>query len=169
MRKELVKTEGYFWGLTKNDFKVTADLVKVFMKAYWNEIKLPKESKIVTPEIDLCIAQHYRETQMLLQFGIWRLQSIFESLLTTNFDIQVRGISEKLNDLKSKGFKVIKKTELLKWIKLRNKLSHSAPEMLHPCPTNLIESDIDDFSKLLLEIYEDLEMKKANDGQTRLR
>ena len=165
MRPALKKSEDYFWGLTKDDFKATSDLVKIFMKAYWNEIKLPKESKIVTPEIDLFIAQHYRETQMLLQFGIWRLQSIFESLLTTNFDIEVRGISEKLSDLKSKGYKIIKKTELLKWTALRNKLSHSAPEMLHPCPINLIESDIDDFSQLLLEIYEDLEMQKANGGQ----
>lgn len=165
MRKELITFEEYFWGLTKDDFKATSDLVKVFMKAYWKEIKLPKESKSVTPEIDLFIAQHYRETQMLLQFGIWRLQSIFESLLKTNFDIQVKGISEKLKDLKVKGYTVVKKKELSKWTALRNKLSHSAPEMLHPCPTNLIESDIDDFSQLLLEIYEDLEMQKANGGQ----
>jgi hypothetical protein len=165
MRKEILTFEDYFWGLTKDDFKATSDLIKVFMKAYWNEIKLPKESKIVTPEIDLFIALHYRETQMLLQFGIWRLQSIFESLLKTNFDIQVKGIREKIKDLKVKGFNIIKKSELFKWAELRNKLSHSAPEMLHPCPTNLIESDIDDFSQLLLEIYEDLEMQKANDGQ----
>lgn len=165
MREELKKFEEYFWDLTKDDFKTTPDLVKVFMKAYWKEIKLPVENKIVTPELDLFIAQHYRETQMLIQFGIWRLQSIFESLLTTNFDIQVRGIGKKIKQLKNKGFTVIKESELLEWAELRNKLSHSAPEMLHPCPTNLLESDIDEFSQLLFEIYEDLEMQKANGGQ----
>jgi hypothetical protein len=43
---------------------------------------------------------------------------------------------------------------------LRNKLSHSIPELLTPWPINLIESDNDDFSGLLLKIYEDLEIKK---------
>ena len=165
MRKELRKFEEYFWGLTKDDFKATSELVKVFMKAYWMEIKLPKESKTLTPEIDLFIAQHYRETQMLLQFGIWRLQSIFESLLKTNFDIQSLGISEKLKDLKFKGFTVVKKKELLQWTALRNKLSHSAPEMLNPFPTNLIESDIDEFAQLLSDIYEDLERQKLTKGK----
>jgi len=166
LKKELITFEEYFWGLTKDDFKATSDLVKVFMKAYWSEMKLPKESKIVTPEIDLFIAQHYRETQFLIQFGIWRLQSIFESLLKTNFAIQTRnGIRTIIAELKKKGFALIKENELLEWTRLRNTLSHSAPEMLQPCPTNLIESDIDEFSQLLLEIYEDLEMQKTNGGQ----
>ena len=166
MRKELITFEEYFWGLTKDDFKATSDLVKVFMKSYWNEINLPKESKILTPEIDLFIAQHYRETQLLIQFGIWRLQSIFESLLKVNFTIKTRnGIRTIIAELKKNGFTLIKENELLEWTRLRNNLSHSAPEMLQPCPTNLIESDIDEFSQLLLEIYEDLEMQKDNGGQ----
>lgn len=164
MRNELKESEEYFWNLTKHDFKATSDLVKVFMKAYWKEIKPPVEKKIISHELDLFIAYHYREIQMLIQFGIWRLQSIFESLLTTNFEINVRGIGKKIKHLKEKGYAVIRENELLEWAELRNKLSHSAPEMLHPCPINLIEDDIDEFSQLLLEIYEDLETQKANRG-----
>lgn len=161
MRPELVKFDDYFWGLTKNDFKSTSDLVKSFMKAYWKDLKLPIENNTVTPELDLFIDQHYYETQFLIQFGIWRLQSIFESLLKINFDIRkTNGIWNMIKDLKKKGYTVIKESELLEWTQLRNKLSHSAPEMFHPLPTNLIEKDIDDFSQLLLEIYEDLEMQK---------
>lgn len=164
MRKELLMFENYFWGLTKDDFKATSDLVKNFMKAYWKNINLPVDTKIISPDLDLFIAQHYRETQFLLQFGIWRLQSIFESLLTTNFDIQVRGIGEKIKYLKKKGFTLTKESELYEWTKLRNILSHSAPEMLQPCPTNLIESDIDEFAQLILEIYTDLEMQQPKSG-----
>jgi len=105
MRNELQDFEEYFWDLTKDDFKITADLVKEFMKGYWKEIKLPKENKTVTPEIDLFIAQHYRETQFLIQFGVWRLQSIFESLLKTNFAVQTRnGIRTIISLLKKKGY-----------------------------------------------------------------
>ncbi|MFT3902950.1 MAG: hypothetical protein QM727_07235 [Niabella sp.] len=162
MRKELLTFEDYFWGLTKDDFKATSDLVKLFMKAYWNEIKLPIEDKTLTPEIDLYIAQHYRETQFLIQFGIWRLQSAFESLLKNTFNIQTKnGLSSILKVLKSKGYKIIKEKELWKWAELRNKLSHRAPEVIHPCPNNLIEQDIEDFSTLLLEIYDDLEKQKV--------
>lgn len=162
MRPELVKFDDYFWGLTKNDFKLTSDLVKSFMKAYWNDLKLQNEPNIVTEEFDLFIDQHYYETQFLIQFGIWRLQSIFESLLKSNFDIQkTNGIWSMINDLKRKGYSVIKENELLEWTQLRNKLSHSAPEMFHPSPTYLIESDIDDLSQLLLAIYEDLEIQKV--------
>ena len=165
MRKELLTFEEYFWGLTKEDFKATSDLVKVFMKAYWHEIELPKQSKFLNHEIDLFIAQHYRETQFLIQFGIWRLQSVFESLLKTNFSIQTKnGLSSILKILKSKGYKIIKEKELWQWVNLRNRLSHTAPEVIHPCPTNLIEQDVEDFSTLLLEIYDNLEIQKAKSG-----
>jgi hypothetical protein len=82
------------------------------MKAYWKDLELHNDSKIV-PEKDLYIAQHYRETQLLIQFGIWRLQSIFERLLKDEFDIKTfGGIRKIVNDLKSKGYTLIKQTDL---------------------------------------------------------
>lgn len=130
MRTELKKFEEYYWGLEKEDFKITCNLVKSFMKAYWNGLSLPKENQIKTSEVDLFIAQHYRETQLLLQFGIWRLQSIFESLIKTTFNIKRSGgINSLIKELKRKGFVLIKESELLQWTKLRNELSHNAPEM----------------------------------------
>jgi len=51
VRPELKKIEEYFLGLTKEDFIATSDLVKSFMKAYWNELNFLKETKL-TPEID---------------------------------------------------------------------------------------------------------------------
>lgn len=162
MRQELISYEEYFWGLTKEDFKITTSLVKEFMRAYWRGLTLPKNEKTVEPEIELFIAQHYRETQFLIQFGIWRLQSIFESLITANFNIQIRGFRKKIEELKRNGYTILKEDELFKWTLLRNILSHSPPEITQPCPKNLIESDIDEFSQLLYEIYEDLEVQKSN-------
>lgn len=155
MRTELQNFENYFWGLTKDDILHTSELTKSFFKSYMDKLTLP--DKELSPEIDLYLSTHYREAQFALQFGIWRLQSIFEELLKSTFKIETRqGLRKILQLLKKGGFIIPEETELLKWADLRNLISHSAPEWLHPSPTNFVESDIDEYSSLLIRIYDNL-------------
>lgn len=158
MRTGLINFETYFWGLTKDDIVNTAELTKSFFKAYMDTVKLP--TKQLSPEIDLYLSLHIREAQFTLQFGIWRLQSIFETLLKSTFEIETqKGLWKILYLLKAKGFYILEEKELLQWADLRNILSHSAPERLNPAPSNLFESDIDEYSSLLLRIYDNLELQ----------
>ena len=158
MRADLINFETYFWGLSKDDITYTAELTKAYFKTYLTSIQLP--SREFTPEIDLYLSSHIRETQFLLQFGIWRLQSIFETLLKSNFAIETRqGLRKIIKLLKEQGYYINEETELLRWTDLRNNLSHSAPERFHPAPSNLIESDLDEYASLLLNIYSNLEVQ----------
>ena len=126
MRPELAKFDDYFWGLTKNDFKLTSDLVKSFISAYWDDLKLPKDNNVEIHEFDLFIDQHGFEAQFLFQFGIWRLQSIFESLVKINFNFtkNCRGIMEIIHNLKSKQYEITKENELVYWGVRQNSLKH---------------------------------------------
>lgn len=161
MRKELKDFETYFWGLSNDDFAYTCDLVKMFMKSYGKELEVLKGKDTKPEEFDLYIAQHYREAQFLLQFGIWRLQGIFEGLLISSFTVDgTTSLWKILEALKKQGYKLRKEKELREWTQLRNKLTHSATERFNPCPTNLIEQDIDEFSQLLSEIYSDLNRQR---------
>lgn len=167
MRQQLQNFEEYFWGLSTDDFAATRDLVKTFMNSYGKELDVLKDKEMPAHEYDLYVAQHYREAQFLLQFGIWRLQGIFEGLLISDF--QVNGITNLwkiLEALKKQGYIILKEGELREWTRLRNKLTHEATERLHPCPTNLIEQDIDEFAQLLLDIYSDLDKQKRLKAQT---
>ncbi|RYX83995.1 hypothetical protein EON73_03590 [bacterium] len=162
MRDQLKSFHSYFWGLTKADFESTSELIKTMMKAFYELSNKVELSNLEPHEINLYMFQHYQETQFIIQFGIWRLQSIFESLVKTEFDINTRmGLREIIKKVESQNYKIINKNELFEWSDLRNSLSHSAPETLHPDPIFFVEKDIDDFSKLLLNTFEDLLSQKA--------
>jgi len=161
MRQQLKDFETYFWGLSKDDFNYTCDLVKTFMNSYAKELDVLKGKDIRPEEFDLYVAQHYREAQLLLQFGIWRLQGIFEGLLISYFPLNgTTQLWQILKVLQKQGYRLLKEDELEEWRKFRNKLTHNATERLHPCPTNLIEQDIVEFAQLLSEVYSDLDRQR---------
>lgn len=87
--------------------------------------------------------------------------------MKTNFNINTnRGLKDILKLLKNNGYVIIEEKELMLWTNLRNNLSHSAPERFHPAPSNLIKSDIDEYSSLLLRIYENLEIQAKSKKST---
>lgn len=160
MREHLKKRDTPFWGVSKNDFITIFNFTKKAFELYYKE-SFPRIADKFNDEIGVILDIHYRESQYLLQFGIWRLQSTFETLLKQDFDLtDKRGFQRLTDEVKKCGFTFIKENELKDWIDLRNNLSHTASEMCNPEPINLIIEDIEEYSKLLFEVYEDLEKQK---------
>ena len=167
MRKELKDIcEHNYWcyGLREDDFEYTINLVKKFVNAQ-NELFQNKKMEIeneysedISCEIISDIA-HYNwvDNQYLWHFCLWRLQAIFEGLITYSFlksesKNKLGGLKVKLNEMRVNGFTIDSNdsNELLDWAKLRNAFSHAPPEHYSPIP--LEESDINEYHQLLLKV-----------------
>jgi hypothetical protein len=94
------------------------------------------------------------DTLYLCEYLIWRLQGIFERLITTTFlpqdpDLRLRGLRAKLYAIRDLGYTLSDQDEeeLLAWANLRNVLSHAPPGGY--APLQLCESDLLEYKGLL--------------------
>jgi hypothetical protein len=90
----------------------------------------------------------------LNDYLVWRLQGIFESLITTFFLPQSpqqhwSGLKSRLNAMKKVGYTIAHadEEELLAWAKLRNALSHALPGGYQPF--RIYEEDLLQYKDLL--------------------
>jgi hypothetical protein len=95
----------------------------------------------------------YEESFFIWHFCLWRVQAIFESIITTKFLSTERakklvGFKAKLNALRRAGYTMedSEYADLLKWAEIRNRLSHFPPSSHAPGP--LQESDIVEYLEL---------------------
>ncbi len=152
MRKELKSlTEKDCWtyGLSVGDFDYTFSMVTKFIDSLQEKIRGEiEQAKIDYPQEDIwCEIQSdlayyaWVDEQNLWQFCLWRIQAIFEGLITYSFLPQpprekLIGLKQKLKAAKKAGFTLTDKeyNELISWASLRNVLSHAPPEQFHPGP-----------------------------------
>ena len=97
------------------------------------------------------------DTLYLWEYAIWRLQGIFEGLITTVFlagraTPKRPGMRAKLEAMEAAGYSLQPelRQQLLEWVKLRNALSHTPPEQFRPIWIE--ESDVIEFKELLANI-----------------
>lgn len=96
----------------------------------------------------------YIDTLYLYDYLVWRLQGIFESLITTIFlprssQQRLSGLRARLNAMRKIGYSISDddEEELFAWSKLRNALSHAPPGGYQPLQID--ESDLLEYKNLL--------------------
>lgn len=150
----------HVYGLCEADFDYTVNMVEALatcrMTAARQETKeLEDDPSDEAGEI-LSDVRYYAwiETQYLWHFCLWRLQAIFEGIISKQFlkldtDDKLLGLKAKLSALRSAGFALSQEThdELILWANLRNALSHSPPEQFRP--VEIDRGDIDEYLALL--------------------
>jgi len=147
--KSLAEKDYYIYGLSEGDFDYTLNAVTKILDSFKGKIRAEiEQAKIDYPQEDIwCEIQsdlaHYAwvDEQLLWQFCLWRIQGIFEGLITHTFLPQppkegLFGLKKKLKTAKKAGFTLTEKEydELIHWGNLRNALSHKPPEQCRPIP-----------------------------------
>lgn len=98
------------------------------------------------------------EIHFIYHFAIWRLQGIFEGLLSQLFfkNDNITGLKKKLDKIRKLGFKITDNDyeELLDWARLRNSLSHFPSPKYSPIPIN--RNDIMQYKVLIERIFNEL-------------
>lgn len=161
--KNISESEYWVYGLREEDLDYTFRLAKEFADAKnaiyrIEEIKVRKETPELANDIlDDAAYYTYVNIQYIWHFCIWRLQGIFEGLITNSFlpskpDKPLRGIKAKLDQMRKSGFNINQDDydELILWARLRNALSHVPPEQYRPGP--LSEEDVSDYLALLKRV-----------------
>jgi hypothetical protein len=135
MRQDLSKMIDESTQITQKELSESLDLIRKLLQLRTDAINKQWESvekekpELVDDIMDDVVWYAEIENQIIVQAGVWRLQSLFEKILLQ--ELQRHGISEDRwhkNNLKSiqKAFSfdesIISEVEL--WANLRNKLSH---------------------------------------------
>lgn len=175
MRDELKNFEWHIHGLSERDFvksmRLTKELIelkKKDLKTY--EKKIREENPEAADDIlDDIFYYSWVEMQIMWQFCLWRLQSIFEGILIGEFLTEEEsrgliGLKTKMDKVISKGYEIEEEkfVELIEWGKLRNALSHSPPE--HYMPIKLDENDVIEYLELLKSVIRNLKIQKDTGG-----
>lgn len=163
MRKELKHFDWYVYGLSRKDLKYTIELVKtifdqkaLLINQEWEKVRL-EEPELADDIMDDIAHYSWVEAQYLWSFCLWRLQGIFEGIITKkyiNSDKSFQGLKAKITELKKLGFQISdsEKNQLIEWAKLRNALSHMPPEQYRPAM--IMEEDIHEYYKLIDQLLE---------------
>lgn len=163
MRIELQRiTESDYWvyGLRESDLDYTFRLAKGLVEAKY-ELYRQKEEKVreEQPELaddilDDITYYTYIEAQYVWHFCLWRLQAILEGIIVNQLlpskpSGRLIGLKAKLNAVRNVGYTLKQDdyTELIRWGKLRNALSHAPPEQHRPGP--LHEDDIVEYKSFI--------------------
>jgi hypothetical protein len=180
MREELLSFDWHTYNLSDTDFDYTIELVdriiserkkhteRIIKKIELKDKKSKSLQKDDTGE-EISDVQHYSyiDGQFLWHFALWRLQGIFEGILTQNFrqTSNIFGLKTKLDNLKGANVEIADDdyNEILKWAKLRNALSHLPPEQYNP--GNLTRTDLVEYSDLLKRIINQLISQKNGDAR----
>jgi hypothetical protein len=177
MRDELKRiTESDYWvyGLNEEDFAYTLGLAHELIEARQNELERQKQQVEIVSEgpdpvdeeslkeaLDEVISDMayytYIDIQYVWHFCLWRLQAIFEGLITYAFlpakpTKPLMGLKAKLDAMRAAGYSINQQDydELIAWAKLRNSLSHAPPEQYRPGP--LDEQDAIEYKEFVESI-----------------
>ena len=167
MRKELLNFDWYTYHLSVEDYDYTIELVDRILADRQMEInrtvkKIERKNKRskslfkddTSEEISDAMYYSHIDGEFLWHFAIWRLQGIFEGILSQNFPITSNGfgLKSKLDKLKKCNITIASNDyiEILEWAKLRNALSHSPPEQFRP--GNLSRNDVLEYLELLKKV-----------------
>lgn len=159
MRAELKNFDWHLYGLGISDLSYTVSIVQSVLKERKESIderwdRLRRESPDVADDIMDDVSYYtWVENQYLWTFCLWRMQAIFEGIITTSIlesGSRLPGLRAKLSAVRKVGFTVEESLErdLLDWAELRNALSHCPPEQFNPAL--LKESDILEYRDLLV-------------------
>lgn len=164
MREELKNFEWHLYGLDESDLDYAIQSVENIIadrerqtEALWEKNR--NENPDVADDIMDDVAYYkWVENQYLWTFCLWRMQGIFEGLITTRFlqgGEQLIGLARKLDAMVSAGYRLDNETrdELIEWARLRNALSHCPPEKYKPPHINL--EDIQEYRELLRRVLTD--------------
>lgn len=179
MRKELLNFDWHTYNLSDTDLDFTIELIDRIItdrdkqiKQIVKKIKLKsKKSKSLYKDdsgegVSDIMYYSYIDAQYLWHFGIWRIQAIFEGILSQKISSSNRlfGLKSKLDHLKALNITIANADyeELLNWAKLRNALSHLPPEQFRP---GILErSDVIEYSNLVERVTKEiLAQHQAND------
>ena len=133
MRTELQALLAPAEAASEADFGRIIDLCSCLALSHWQQTHAPFANRPLASRIamEALADQNFRsvfEVQFVWQFGLWRLQAIFESLIDQRFlsGRKVRGLTKKLQAIAIGGYTMAAADtrELHDWTQLRNALSH---------------------------------------------
>lgn len=179
MRDELKNFDWHVYGLDQSDFDYTLRLIGQIIEDRVNQLpkqiegtdsfnengeKLKEEAQ--DEILDDIVYYTWIDNFFVCEFGLWRLQGIFEGLLKQEFfpDENLNGLKQKLDRIKHMKYSITESdyNEILQWAKLRNALSHFPPEKYRP--NGLNEHDIKQYAGLVSRIFSSLMEQKSRVG-----
>jgi hypothetical protein len=180
MRQELLCFDWHIYNLSDSDYDYTIELIDRIISDRKKEIdRVVKKIELKNKnsksphkddtgeEISDVRYYSYIDEQFLWQFALWRLQGIFEGILSQNFEqtTNVFGLKAKLDKLRKANIELNSDdyNEILSWAKLRNSLSHLPPEQYRP--GNLIRSDLVEYLELIKRITKMILSQKNKDSR----
>lgn len=163
VRDELKQLDYHVYGLAERDFDYFLDVVRRLQEAH---LKRTEESIAHlrddpdAVEIVSDVAYYaWIDTVYLWEYALWRMQGIFEGIITKDFLAgpsserrELHGLNAKLDALQRASYSVSTsdRTALLEWARLRNALSHVPPEPYRP--VKLSESDLIEYRDLVVRL-----------------
>ena len=159
MRDELKNFDWHTYGLGVSDLGYTLSMVQ-HIQSERNQLvddqwaRLREDSPELADDIMDDVAYYtWIENQYLWTFCLWRMQAVFEGIITKSIvkaERQLPGLGAKLAAVRRAGFTVDANLEedLFDWANLRNALSHCPPEQFRPAL--LKESDLLEYRDLLV-------------------
>ncbi len=172
--KNISESNYWIYGVKDSDFDHPITLVDKIILAREEQFNLEKQrmllelNEIPDIEIESDLAYYiYMDNLFLWQFALWRLQGLFEAVITSQFvnttnPNKLIGLKSKLLALTTKGYTLndCEFNELIDWAKLRNALSHAPPEEYSPI--NLYREDVVEYQNLVKSLYSRWLIEKAN-------
>jgi hypothetical protein len=157
MRMELETLRLVAAELHVDDLDRTVVLCRDLALSHWQYTHAPLADLDDTNQeaVEIISDQNFRtgfEVQFIFQFGLWRLQAIFEGLITQDFlnDAKSSGLTSRLKAMAARGYSLStdENAELMKWAYLRNELSHR-PMTPNSVAQSLAGDDLQEFALLL--------------------
>lgn len=162
MREQLKSFHWQKKNLCESDFNDTLNMTRRMIKTRQEHLNLLKQKYIaLNPDRvddimdDICYYNGI-ENQYLWHFCLWRLQAVFEGIITTVYlkkdTRKLVGLNSKLHAMKKAGFSLKPEwdEEMTQWSQLRNALSHCPPTRFELCM--ITDSDVQEYVNLLHEI-----------------
>lgn len=168
MRTELLELAQYYEPIVPYEIQATVELCAGLAQSHWSATHRDFEHANLDdhPTIEALADRNFAtayEVQFVWQFGLWRLQALFESILSHRFpETASFRIGRKLSCLRQQGLLSESDcTELFRWIELRNLLSHRPPHA--PTLVHQIErQDLEEFAAFLTRVLEPVTTRQTS-------
>ena len=159
MRAELRELEKYRTPLSEHEVGFTLDICDQIVQSHWSATHRRFEGGNAGDSgyNEALSDENFRtayQVQYVWQMGLWRMQALFEGILSQWFpDLDDLSFTKKVRSLGDVGVVLPSglRSELHQWIDLRNSLSHDPPE----APTfshQLERQDLEDFMTIVGEV-----------------
>ena len=159
LRHELRDFDWHCYGLGISDIDYTISIVRnvqndreLLVRQRWDKER--EENPAHVDDIMDDVSYYtWVENQYFWAFCLWRMQAIFEGIITKSILPNMKrmsGLRSKIKAVRDAGYTVESSIEndLLEWAELRNTLSHCPPEQHRP--VSLMEEDLLEYRDLLV-------------------